>query len=115
MIFTHLEIADIFEVEHEITMNNTEDFKENIEMFLMNSSECMILDLERALYLNNSALRIIACSAMAAKNNNKELVIVGIKPPLNEIFEIVKITNYMRIFKTRKEAIDYFKGDYLES
>lgn len=110
MTFVRLEVVDIFEVEQEITIKNNYNFQYNMEKFLLESGINMILDLDKLMYLNNSALGIIAHTAMMAKKNNKELVIAGIKQPISEIFEIVKFASFTQIFATRKEAIDYFTG-----
>ncbi|MER2105761.1 MAG: STAS domain-containing protein [Solibacillus sp.] len=108
MTFSQLAIADTFEIEHEITIKNMVIFQKNMDKFLLQSKKFMILNLQKVKYLNNSALKIIASAAITAKKNDKELVIVGIRPPIDEIFEIVKFSNFMELFATYDEAIAYF-------
>ncbi|USB31747.1 STAS domain-containing protein [Paenibacillus sp. YPG26] len=108
MTYIHPDVPGILEIEHEITIKNTDEFRERMEKFLLESGSSLILDLDKVMYLNSSALGIIAHSAMSAKQHNKELVIAGIKPPINEIFEIVKFNAFMELFATRQEALEYF-------
>lgn len=108
MKFIQLEIADTFEIAYEITMKNINDFQCKMDEFLVKSRNCMILDLDKVMYLNNSALGIIAHAVMRAKQAGKELVISGVKPPISEIFDIVNFSTFTKLFLTREEAVDYF-------
>lgn len=104
------ENAETFEVEQEITLYNTVDFQKQLEIFLRNSGKNLILDLNKAKYVNNSALSIIVKSAIDAIKENRELVIAGMQPPISEIFELVQFNKFIKLFTTREEAIDYFKS-----
>lgn len=110
MTFIQVEIAETFEIEHEITLNNTAEFKKQLDIFLRSSGKNFILDLNKATYINNSALSIIVKSAIDAINNNKELVIAGMKHPISEIFELVQFNAFIKLFTTREEAIEYFRN-----
>lgn len=109
MIFIQQEIADTFVVDYDITFKKINDFQYNMEKFILQSGKYMILDLTKVMYLNNSALGIIAHAALKAKRYDKELVIVGNKPPLSEIFDIVKFNIFTKLFITHAEAVKYFQ------
>ncbi|WP_042357686.1 STAS domain-containing protein [Bacillus rubiinfantis] len=100
--------VDIFQVFQELTIKNTRDFREKMNRFLVESRKCLILDLQHVSYINSSALEIIAQAAIEARQNNQELVVAGIKPPIGEIFEIVKFAKVTRLFATLEEAVDYY-------
>lgn len=109
MLFVQKKFVDILLIEEEITIKNSDDFKENMMRFLKEGKNQLILDLDSVLYLNSSALGIIAQTAMDAKKRNKELVISGIKPPISEIFDIVKFDTFMHLFPTLEEAEYYYE------
>ena len=79
MKFIQLDKADTFEIACEITMKNTTYFQCKMDEFLMKSTKNMILDMDKVMYLNNAALGIIAQAALRARQNDKELVISGVK------------------------------------
>lgn len=107
----HKELVDILKVkETEITIKNNESFKEDIQTHLLKSRQHIILDLENVKYLNSTSLGVIADAAMKAKKEGKELVISGVKPPLDEIFTIVRFHTFMGLYKTIEEAENYFQS-----
>ncbi|MFD2216008.1 STAS domain-containing protein [Metabacillus endolithicus] len=110
MELIHKELVDILKVkETEITIKNNESFKEDIQTHLLKSRQHIILDLENVKYLNSTSLGVIADAAMKAKKEGKELVISGVKPPLDEIFTIVRFHTFMGLYKTIEEAENYFQ------
>lgn len=109
MTYIDCNIANIFLVDSEITNKNAYVFQYNMEKFLFQSKKYMILDLSNVQYLNNSAIKIIVISAMNAKKVNKELVIAGNNPSVNEIFSSVKFKVYMKLFPSSVEALKYFQ------
>lgn len=107
MELTQTEICNVLEVRTEVTLKNNAHFKEKMAEMLLNNLKDSILDLSNVDYLNSSALGIIADSAIKAKQSDRELVLAGIAPPIDEIFEIVKFGTFMRLFPTREEAEQY--------
>ncbi|WP_051556328.1 STAS domain-containing protein [Alkalihalobacterium bogoriense] len=110
MIVIQKEKANIVHVKKEITIKNTEKFRQLVEGVVTDVKPYIIIDLSNVVYLNSSALGIIAHAAMNAKKNDKELVIAGIQPPISEIFEIVKFDTFMSLFQTLEEAEQYFES-----
>ncbi|MDZ5474112.1 STAS domain-containing protein [Bacillus sp. 31A1R] len=111
MLIIEMDSMDILQVNQEITIKNVEQFKVNLESLLESTQKrYLILDLEKVTYLNSSALGCIADTAMKAKKVNKELVVAGIKPPIDEIFHIVKFEFFMELFKSKEEAVEYFSS-----
>lgn len=91
-----------------ITLKNIEQFREIVTQFIAQKEEYLILDLAEMNYINSAGLGVIADSVMHARRNNKELVIAEVNQSVKEIFAIVKFTSLMKIFDTKKQAIDYF-------
>lgn len=99
----------ILEMNEDITIKNSEHFRLMMGKFLHESTASLILDLNHVSYLNSSGLGVIADGAMKARKNGKELVVSGITPPLDEIFEIVKFNTFMELFPTLEQAEQYFE------
>lgn len=118
MPFIQQDIADTFIVDQDITFKIVNDFQYKMEKFILQSRKYMILDLSKVKYINNSALGIIAHTALKAKQYKKELVIVGNNPHLNEIFDIVKFNVFTKLFPTCEEALEYYqrleRGDEMD-
>ncbi|MFP7471282.1 STAS domain-containing protein [Niallia taxi] len=100
---------DILELNEDITIKNSEQFRIMMGKFLNESAVCLILDLRHASYLNSSGLGVIADGAMKARKTGKELVVSGINPPMAEIFEIVKFNTFMELFPSMEQAELYFE------
>ncbi|MED4037428.1 MULTISPECIES: STAS domain-containing protein [Niallia] len=103
---------DILEMNEDITIKNSEHFRLMMGKFLTESTSFFILDLSRVSYLNSSGLGVIADGAMKASKNGKELVVAGINPPMNEIFEIVKFNTFMELFSSLELAEGYFEQKF---
>ncbi|MBM7661951.1 anti-sigma B factor antagonist [Bacillus mesophilus] len=98
----------ILKIEEEMTIKNNEQFKLYMTRLLTEAGRFLILELDQVSYLNSSALGIIADTAMKARKSEQELVIAGVKPPIDEIFKIVKFETFMRLFSNIEEAENYF-------
>ncbi|TSI02646.1 STAS domain-containing protein [Lysinibacillus sp. BW-2-10] len=110
MRFSQKGKMDVLEVLNEITIKNVETFREHMQQIVEGPSYQFILNVETVIYLNSSALGIIADTAMKAKKLNKEFVLAGVKPPLDEVFEIVRFGDFIKLFPTLTDAIDYFSA-----
>lgn len=102
-------LIDILVINEEITIKNNEQFRIIMGKFLNESESNLILDLSHVSYLNSSGLGVIADGAMKARKNGKELVVAGITPPIDEIFEIVKFNTFMELFPSLDLAENYFE------
>lgn len=100
---------DILKLSENITLLNIDDFKTQMTDLLKSASSHLILDLQEVKYINSSGLGMIAHSVMNAQKSGKELIITGILPPLQDIFEVVKFSTFMKLFLTLKEGEDYFQ------
>jgi len=100
---------EILKWEEDITLKNVDHFRKAVlELLELNASQ-FILDLEKVKYVNSSALGIIADSVMKSKKNGKELVISGIDANIEEIFNIVKFSTFMKLFKKLDNAVAFFE------
>ena len=95
-------------IEEDITIKNVNQFKERMETFIHQSEQQFILDLTKVKYLNSSALGVIANTVMQAKEQEKEFILSGVTPPIDEIFDIVKFSSFVKMYTTIAEARNYY-------
>ncbi|AMX84637.1 anti-anti-sigma factor [Geobacillus subterraneus] len=95
----------------DITLNNVESFRQALERLLAEQADQLIVNMEAVNYINSAGLGMIADSVMAARAQQKELVVAGVTGSLAEIFHIVKFSSFIKLFATEKDAIDYFSGE----
>jgi anti-sigma B factor antagonist len=93
----------------DVTQKNVDDFRQAVWKLLGQEGTGFVLDLEPIVYLNSAALGIIADAILQGRLRHKHLVITGIQPTVEEIFNIVKFSAFMKTFKQRDDAIEYLK------
>lgn len=111
MIFTSYEKVILLKWEDDVTLRNIEDFKTAMNKLIHSDSRELVLNFKEVQYVNSAALGAIADSVMSARKNKKELVIVEIQPPVQEIFNIVKFGSFIKFFDTEEDAFEYYLGD----
>lgn len=111
MILTSYEKVILLKWEEDVTLRNIEDFKVAMTKLIKSDSSELVLNFKEVQYVNSAALGTIADSVMTARKNKKELVIVEIQPPVQEIFNIVKFGSFIKFFGTEAEAFEYYQRD----
>lgn len=61
----------------DITLNNVESFRQALEQLLAERADQLIVNMEAVNYINSAGLGMIADSVMAARAQQKELVVAG--------------------------------------
>ncbi|WP_017756272.1 STAS domain-containing protein [Calidifontibacillus oryziterrae] len=111
MIFTSYEKVFLLKWEEDVTLRNIDEFKAAMNQLIESDSSDLILNFKEVQYVNSAALGTIADSVMTARKNQKELVIVEIQPPVQEIFNIVKFGSFIKFFETEEEGLKYFQRE----
>jgi len=94
--------------QEDITLKNAEAFRLKMKEWLEVEQAALLLDLSDVAYLNSVALSIIADSVIQARRKQKELVIAGIQPTIQELFAIVKFDTFIKLFPEKLQAYTYF-------
>lgn len=100
---------EVLKCRGELTIKNAHVFKEHIYNFLEVDSEKLLLDFNDVSYINSAALGNIADVVLKAKKNNKNFVIGGLQPNIQEIFKIIRFELFITLFNDVNEAIEYLK------
>lgn len=91
-----------------ITLQNVEHFRQIIYQLINHKSNYLILNLAGTNYINSAGLGVIVDAVMAARKNQKELILSDISQSVQEIFDIVKFSAIMKMMDSEEMAIEYF-------
>lgn len=92
----------------DITLKTADHFREELQSFIQNEKDKLILSLKGVEYINSSGLGVIADAVIQARKQEKELVVADIQESISEIFEIVKFGSFIHLFVTKEEATQFF-------
>ncbi|ULO10584.1 STAS domain-containing protein [Paenibacillus sp. 19GGS1-52] len=96
--------------DKDVTLKNVDEFRMAIWKLLESDQRKLILELTDVAYLNSAALGVIADAVLTAGRSDKELVMAGIQSTVEEIFQIVHFSTFMKIFIEVNEAYTYFQS-----
>lgn len=94
--------------KHHITLQNVEHFRQMMNQLINYKNEYLILSLGGTNYINSAGLGVIVDAVMAARKNQKELILSDISQSVHEIFAIVKFSAIMKMMDSEEMAIEYF-------
>lgn len=95
---------EIFTWHQDVHVAVAEQFCKELEKFVNTDAKMFILDLHDLNYVNSVALGAIANAALTSRKAGKKLVIAGVSGTLEDIFNIVKFSSFIPLFRTVEEA-----------
>ena len=95
--------------DEDITLKTIQSFEEYLKKLITDPENELVIDLSGVEYMNSAGLGLLVDSVMKARKDQKELVIAGVGETLTEIFNIVKIGTFIKLFSTEEEAIAFFQ------
>ena len=75
----------------------------------------IVLNLGSVDYMSSVGLRVLMVAAKSAKKLNSTIVVVGLQPTLQEIFEISRFSTIFRVFDTVRDGIAVLSANALEA
>ena len=75
----------------------------------------IVLNLGAVEYMSSVGLRVLMAAAKSAKKLDATIVVAGLQPTLQEIFEISRFTTIFRIFDTVRDGIAVLSPDALDT
>lgn len=94
--------------EGRIDHANSEDFRQALSPFVERCSakgERMVLDLAGVDYISSAGLRCFMIAEKQAKAQGGTIVVAGMQPVVNEIFEISRFTLVFATFASVRDAL----------
>ncbi len=75
----------------------------------------IVLDLSTVDYMSSVGLRVLMAAAKTAKKLDSTIVVAGLQPTLQEIFEISRFSTIFRVFDTVRDGIAVLSPTALEA
>lgn len=69
------------------------------------SSPMILLDFSKANYINSTGIALIVGLLARARKNKRELVVSGLSDHYREIFQITRLSDFMKIYPNEKAAL----------
>lgn len=94
--------------EGRIDHANSEDFRQALSPFIERcnaNGERMVLDLAGVDYISSAGLRCFMIAEKQAKAQGGTIVVAGMQPVVNEIFEISRFTLVFATFASVRDAL----------
>jgi anti-sigma B factor antagonist len=107
MVITKLDDIRILWWNKDITLRNIDDFRLAVWKLLDSDEASLVLELREVMYVNSAALGVMADAVQQGRRLQKQVVIAGIEPTVQEIFDIVKFGTFIKLFKQREDAVAF--------
>ncbi|HNH10019.1 MAG TPA: STAS domain-containing protein [Leptospiraceae bacterium] len=99
----------IIEIHGKFDIENTEEFETLFQKQLDSSPTMLAIDMNKLDYIDSSGIGTLIKSLNAIKNKKGELVLVGLKPMILNVFKLAKLDMFFQIMNN-----DDFKAKYTD-
>ncbi|HMY70156.1 MAG TPA: STAS domain-containing protein [Leptospiraceae bacterium] len=99
----------IIEIHGKFDIENTEEFETLFQKQLDSSPAMLAIDMNKLDYIDSSGIGTLIKSLNAIKNKKGELVLVGLKPMILNVFKLAKLDMFFQIMNN-----DDFKAKYTD-
>ncbi|HNI99207.1 MAG TPA: STAS domain-containing protein, partial [Leptospiraceae bacterium] len=87
----------IIEIHGKFDIENTEEFETLFQKQLDSSPAMLAIDMNKLDYIDSSGIGTLIKSLNAIKNKKGELVLVGLKPMILNVFKLAKLDMFFQI------------------
>lgn len=94
----------VISVAGDIDLSNADQVKTNIESAIDSGAEKIAVDLRKVGFMDSTGLRVLIESHEQLANQDRELLIVATKGPIERLFEITALHRYLSIVSDLPEA-----------
>ncbi|WP_022728027.1 STAS domain-containing protein [Fodinicurvata sediminis] len=95
----------VMEVSGRLDSNTSKEFEDVISE-RMQEKQALVVDLAHVDYVSSAGLRVLLKAAKIAKSNGHNLALGGLKPQVQEVFDISGFTSIFSIHPSSKAACD---------
>lgn len=111
MEFLKIDSVQILCWNEDVTLKTANLFESALQDLTEKESTKLIIDLQDTKYMNSAGLGLLVDAVMKARKDDKQIVVTNVNPLLMEIFNIVKIGSFIKIFASQNEAIEFMNKD----
>ena len=105
----------VIDVFGEINIQSVNQLKRSIEMIIEHGICKVVLNLKPTDYIDSVGMGTLVGLEKKLLKLEGELYLVGVQPNILKAFEMVRLKKMFKQFDTKKDAIEYFRGDTAKS
>ncbi len=96
--------AKIVEVEGRVDMSTSADLRKSLFAILLEAPK-LVLNLGAIRYIDSSGIAILIEALKDSQRLNKEFVLFGLSPAVEQVFRLTHVMRIFRVFNTEQEAL----------
>lgn len=97
--------------EERIDAHNSSELKQNLQKFLENGTKALAVDLSAVRFIDSSGLGALLSAYKNANLRQRSLVLVGLQPRVQSMFELTRLNRVFTIFPSLEEALQPREGE----
>ena len=101
----------IIEIEGEITFENSDQFREEIDRLINENQVKLIVDLSDLQYMSSAGMGVLVHGLKNTRSRNGDLRLVNLGAKMRRVFLITQFTHQFLIFNEINEAVNSFKNN----
>ena len=103
--------TQIIEIEGEITFENSDQFREEIDRLINENQVKLIADLSHLQYMSSAGMGVLVHGLKNTRSRDGDLRLVNLGAKMRRVFLITQFTHQFMIFNEIDEAVNSFKNN----
>ncbi len=100
----------ILKLSGSITIGEGEaQLQQQIKTALDRGYESIVLDMEQVHYMDSSAVGVLASSLVTISNNNGQIALVGMKPKVRKLLQIMSFIELFQVYDSVEDALQIMR------
>ncbi|GAB4270841.1 MAG: hypothetical protein Kow0029_07970 [Candidatus Rifleibacteriota bacterium] len=99
------------EVEGEITFENSDQLRDEIDLLISENKVKLVVDLSKLKYMSSAGMGVLVHGLKNARAKNGDLRLVNLGPKMRRVFLITQFTHQFMVYNSIEEAVASFKDD----
>lgn len=91
--------------EGRVDSTNANIFEEKLAAIVDEGQNKFIIDFSKIAFVSSAGLRVLLIAAKKVKPNGGAIILTGLSPEVQEVFDISGFTSIFTIYKTVEEAL----------
>lgn len=101
----------IASIEGEVRISTQNEFMKRMNaLYESKGSQTVLLDMEKISYMNSAGIGIIVDTFKKFRDNGGRLVLCGLIPNINRLFEVTRLNRFIQIYPSVEEALHTLKN-----
>ncbi|MDI9514467.1 MAG: STAS domain-containing protein [Clostridiaceae bacterium] len=100
----------IASIEGQIRISTQDDFMEHLDSLCdSKGTQTVLLDMEKVSYMNSGGIGIIIDTFKKFRDKGGQLILCGLIPDINRLFEVTKLNRFIKIYSCADDALHTLK------